>query len=75
MFTTQHYIAISTLLRLRYATLGMEDIILDFTRLFDNDNERFIPEKFLEACSPNPDQFLVLQELWKDEMLNRGLQL
>lgn len=40
-------------------------LALDLAKHYWEDNDRFDPLKFLDACSPDPDQ-LPLSELWGD---------
>lgn len=39
------------------------DLALSFAKTFQKDNENFLPLKFLDACSPDPDVY-PLSEFW-----------
>lgn len=42
----------------------LTDLALSLARRFSEDNPKFDPERFLDACSPDTDQF-PLSELWE----------
>ena len=42
------------------------DLALSFAKRFKQDNNRFNPIKFLDACSPDTDLY-PLSELWEDD--------
>ena len=41
-------------------------LLMNITSRLKEDNPRFNPRKFLDACSPNTDTF-PLSELWEDD--------
>lgn len=44
----------------------MEDLALSLAKRFKDDNPRFDPIRFLEACSPDNGKY-PLAELWKED--------
>jgi hypothetical protein len=48
----------------RQARTSLTNIALDLAERFQEDNERFDPLKFLDACSPDPER-MPLSELWE----------
>jgi hypothetical protein len=80
-FRAQHYNAIAKDIREQMAKHGVPHIVksdyhvgarnalieisLRLAMRFERDNERFNPLLFLDACSPDPEQY-PLSELWDD---------
>lgn len=87
-FSQQHYNALAKDIRTQLERHGVPHIVrndyhvgarnalIDMAIVlairFDKDNERFDPLKFLDACSPDPQQY-PLSELWEDrkELINK----
>lgn len=64
MFTQRHYIKIAQLIKDSKETSFNHESILDLTKMFINDNERFKPLKFLIACGyPKDDAETALRKL------------
>jgi len=77
LFHTAHYNIIAAQIRKRYeaathigeggneAERTLEELALSLSKRFKEDNERFDPLMFLDACSPDPDIY-PLSELWEE---------
>jgi hypothetical protein len=48
-----------------YAVAALVNLALSFAKRFKEDNPKFDPLKFLDACSPDPDIYPI-SELWED---------
>ena len=67
MFTTQHYYLISRILRWHFTYINYSKLVIDFTKMFSEDNKQFDKEKFKEACIP-----LTLKMTHKKEYIKSG---
>lgn len=47
-----------------HARNAVLDLALSLAKRLQEDNERFDPTKFLDACSPDPEQYPI-SELWE----------
>lgn len=53
IFAKRHYEAIATVLQSQYRTReAHESIVAAFARMFLEDNDRFLPTRFIAACKP-----------------------
>lgn len=50
MFTAQHYVKVASILRPLGGVVEKDQIIKVFVEMFKEDNPKFNPTKFIEAC-------------------------